>query len=572
MKKLITLISSFLVLLMLLPGVALAQEITNQEKNEINQVILVIERAINDGDADAIVGVMSANIDPLIRQAIEETVAGKSISFNEEVIRYTKTALGEVEVMGRFSAEGANWNLSGLSNQFTFTNNSGGWQLLNTNFHEKFDVSSILKIFLKVGAIIFLPLMILSIFWFWMLIDAAVRPIQNKVIWVLVIFFFNMLGALIYFFSVRRSHKKELFLQTGQASSGIEKGALTLLGMLFMGSIIFGAYSSWEFLKSSGILEPGKEGTPFTELMEGVELLEEAETVLSPVVEDELKELGNEIKEITTEETHPKIEEEPLGDIKEEKSETELESTFTQEVSEDLGLNSRGDRIYLDENTNAWIEYKSGETLQLTKNAGTTKGCGTQILYYKDPALSDDSQYALLPLYCEGDPTEVWIKEVSTFKSKKIAEGELGEFISEGAKIKIQVAGHVYPNPYTDLCSQEPEYLESGSSIHPISPRYSQLKFLGQLFTAAECGSERLADVWGVNGDNYRLGIFLNLKAHPDAELQIFLESVGFSCAEYGPVETCQEWTRQGDIPVQDLLNLKPYADLFSRDDCVSCG
>jgi hypothetical protein len=40
------------------------------------------------------------------------------------------------------------------------------------------------------------------IFWIWMLIDclSSSRPTGEKVLWFLVIFFLNLLGALIYYF------------------------------------------------------------------------------------------------------------------------------------------------------------------------------------------------------------------------------------------------------------------------------------------------------------------------------------------------------------------------------------
>ena len=47
---------------------------------------------------------------------------------------------------------------------------------------------------------------VLSIFWLWMLIDALVNPALNgveKIVWVLLVFFLHILGALLYFFLAR---------------------------------------------------------------------------------------------------------------------------------------------------------------------------------------------------------------------------------------------------------------------------------------------------------------------------------------------------------------------------------
>lgn len=236
-------------------------------------------------------------------------------------------------------------------------------------------------------------------------------------------------------------------------------------------------------------------------------------------------------------------------------------------------VNEKGDRIYLDEKNNAWIAYKNGKTLQLTKNAGTTAGCGSKILSYKNPILSGNSQYALLPLSCDGDAAEIYLKEVSTFTSKKIANGEEASFVSEAGILKIKIGDKIYPNPFTDYCSQAPTSLEIGRDEYPISPAYKHLAFLGQLFTASECGTERLSKIWGVKDGNYTNGIYITLKADPDSQFQVFLKNLGFSCAEMAPVGQCREWmTQQQDIPLDTLLPLKDYADRIKSDDCIFCG
>lgn len=43
-----------------------------------------------------------------------------------------------------------------------------------------------------------------SIFWIWMLIHAATNEIKDKVVWVLVLIFTHIIGAVIYYFVVKR--------------------------------------------------------------------------------------------------------------------------------------------------------------------------------------------------------------------------------------------------------------------------------------------------------------------------------------------------------------------------------
>lgn len=170
----------------------------------------------------------------------------------------------------------------------------------------------------------------------------------------------------------------------------------------------------------------------------------------------------------TTELSPPSSEEAPAVTDTEEPSEMKEEKKISKTT------NLLGDSIYQDENTNVWIESKNGNKLQLTENGGTTSGCGDQTLFYASPVLSDDSQYALLPLYCESEATEIYIKEVSTFKVKKVADGKTGEFIYQGSEMKIKVGNKIYDNPlaagqlqtYTnDVYNYKLQYPEDKASI-----------------------------------------------------------------------------------------------------------
>jgi hypothetical protein len=49
--------------------------------------------------------------------------------------------------------------------------------------------------------------LLISIFWLWMLIDAIINPRlqgSKKLVWVLVVFFLNALGALLYYLLGRK--------------------------------------------------------------------------------------------------------------------------------------------------------------------------------------------------------------------------------------------------------------------------------------------------------------------------------------------------------------------------------
>jgi len=43
-----------------------------------------------------------------------------------------------------------------------------------------------------------------GVFWLWMLIDVLTKQSEDKIVWALVVFFFNLPGAIVYHFVVRK--------------------------------------------------------------------------------------------------------------------------------------------------------------------------------------------------------------------------------------------------------------------------------------------------------------------------------------------------------------------------------
>ena len=58
---------------------------------------------------------------------------------------------------------------------------------------EIYDVASLYLLVMMVSAVVFS-----LAFWIWMLIDCAKRKQKNKIIWLLVIFLLNLIGAVTY--------------------------------------------------------------------------------------------------------------------------------------------------------------------------------------------------------------------------------------------------------------------------------------------------------------------------------------------------------------------------------------
>lgn len=129
-------------------------------------------------------------------------------------------------------------------------------------------------------------------------------------------------------------------------------------------------------------------------------------------------------------------------------------------------------------------------------------------------------------------------------------------------------------NPYytsSAPCSDPPVFTEIGRYDYPREIKYAHLNFLGQLFTAFNCGPARVSKIFGVEGNVYTLGSVVFLKDIPSQLLLDVFEEVGFICAD-GEGETCQRWELGESVSLDKLIKLEPYSELFSADDCINCG
>lgn len=127
-------------------------------------------------------------------------------------------------------------------------------------------------------------------------------------------------------------------------------------------------------------------------------------------------------------------------------------------------------------------------------------------------------------------------------------------------------------NKLSSYCTDPPTILDNGRTQYPIEPAYGHLPFLGQIFTADDCGQQRYEEIYGPL-DPYTFGSTLWLKNSPDDQLQGLLEVLGYVCANEVSNDKCKQWKLTRDLDDADsLLFLKPYYQLFSQDDCINCG
>jgi uncharacterized membrane protein YphA (DoxX/SURF4 family) len=61
------------------------------------------------------------------------------------------------------------------------------------------------------GLVLFISVLVIFciVFWFWMLIDCLQRKkFEDKLIWVLILVFLNLIGAILYYFLVKHKEKR----------------------------------------------------------------------------------------------------------------------------------------------------------------------------------------------------------------------------------------------------------------------------------------------------------------------------------------------------------------------------
>lgn len=130
-------------------------------------------------------------------------------------------------------------------------------------------------------------------------------------------------------------------------------------------------------------------------------------------------------------------------------------------------------------------------------------------------------------------------------------------------------AGNTYPN----VCIGTKIALgDMGGSRFPVTKKYKHLKWLGQLFTADDCGETRLNEFYTSETASYELGSTIWLKKKPTQYFRRLLKTVGYTCKE-GQEKTCTYWSTDMDaVQTYKLLLLKSYSNKIKQDDCLNCG
>ncbi len=140
-----------------------------------------------------------------------------------------------------------------------------------------------------------------------------------------------------------------------------------------------------------------------------------------------------------------------------------------------------------------------------------------------------------------------------------------------------------HPNDFSDpkflsYCRDAGEELDNGRVEFPIAGEYSDLPFLGQLFTAMDyCGYQSAARLFGVEeGDapyslDYTLGSSLTTDSNgASTDFNALLEDIGFVCKD--DTRPCENYELEDTVDIEKLFKLTEFIDEMKDDDCVNCG
>jgi len=200
----------FIFFLSLIIAHSVSGQISSSDKTQIQNQINVIVNSINNNDIKEIINIISPSARPGLKDEIQSNLEGKRLIFEESISSYEDLGDNKVKVNGIYAAKGIGWVIQGMPNYFIFEKYGNSWLLVDTDFHKKLGSEYVFGIIKKIS-IFAIPIFIAtSAFWVWMLIDVLKRDFENKVLWIILLLILGFLGAILYFFIIRRKlNKKE---------------------------------------------------------------------------------------------------------------------------------------------------------------------------------------------------------------------------------------------------------------------------------------------------------------------------------------------------------------------------
>ena len=160
--------------------------------------------SINESDVESLMETISPNANTDFKNQVFHNFSSQELVYYQELPNFTQITSDLVELSGPFTVKSQFFSSSGYTTYFKLEKIDDKWFLIESDFAEKINSKAAVK---SLGTFALFALFSF-IFWIWMIIDVVRRPIKNKVTWTLVVIFFFIFGAFIYFVTERRAHKK----------------------------------------------------------------------------------------------------------------------------------------------------------------------------------------------------------------------------------------------------------------------------------------------------------------------------------------------------------------------------
>ena len=93
---------------------------------------------------------------------------------------------------------------AGIANAFGYFKGYGMYDMMGRRSY---------GLFAGFGIVVLIAILFLFVFWLWMLVDCLKRDFKkdyDKIVWVLVLIFLHILGAIVYYFIVKTAGAKKI--------------------------------------------------------------------------------------------------------------------------------------------------------------------------------------------------------------------------------------------------------------------------------------------------------------------------------------------------------------------------
>lgn len=174
----------------------------------VEGVLLQISTAVNEGDIGALFPLLSPQAEPELREKLQSLQQEQiNVHFDSNTLTLRRYDENRIRAEVWLTTRRGGWEIDGKT-YFLFEISADRLLLIDTDFPEKTRPEYVFKFVGFIILIVFIISLPLTAFWVWMLVDAVKRDFENKVAWIVILALTSFIGAIIYYFTIRRAAKR----------------------------------------------------------------------------------------------------------------------------------------------------------------------------------------------------------------------------------------------------------------------------------------------------------------------------------------------------------------------------